>query len=186
MANVYRNISIHRLNEILGEQPTNIKTRSGKTILVNQPFFDDPRECTEIEEAHQDALREATTYANFARRQDVYLHKARANDVTAYSIAILDWFGAPKVLHINFNTWTGKPGELIHLKARDNIRVAGVSLVIRDPQGNVLESGEAVPCETRSGWWDYITKSHIAMEPFPSLEAIAWDLAGNCDSFTIS
>ena len=185
MANVYRNVFIHGLNDILGEPSANIKTHSGKTIVITQPLFDDLRECTEAEATHQDALREATTHAYFARRQEIYVNRARRTNATAYSIAILDWFGAPKVLYINFNAWTGKPGEAIRMKARDNVRVASMSVVIRDTQGNVLESGEAVSSE-RNGWWEYTTKSHVMMEPFPSIEAIAWDLAGNCDSFTIS
>jgi hypothetical protein len=174
------------LNDILGEESTNVKTRSGKTLLVTQPFFDDPRECMEVEETHQDALRAATTYASFALRQGLYLHKARRTGATAYSIALIDWFGAPRVLQINFSGWTGKPGQIIRMKARDNVRVASVSVVIRDAQGRVMESGEAAASETHSAWWEYTTQAYVPMEPFPSIEAIAWDLAGNCDSFTVS
>ena len=113
MANIDRNIFIHGLTEILADRSASIKTRSGKTILASNPMFDDSRECAETQETHQDALREATTHANFAQRQEAYLNKARGNAATAYSIALIDWFGAPKVLEINVDEWTGEVGETI-------------------------------------------------------------------------
>ncbi len=64
--------------------------------------------------------------------------------------------------------------------------VARVMLVIRDPQGQTLESGEAMPSRPGSAWWSYATKSPVLMSPFPTVQAIAFDLPGNSDSFTIS
>lgn len=131
-------------------------------------------------------MRKATTYANFANTQEVYINKARENNVTAYSIALTDWFIAPRVLQINIDRWTGEIGQTIRVKARDNILVADVSVVIRDAEENVLETGEAVQSEAGSAWWNYTTSSCVVMTPFPSVEAIAQDLSGNRDSFIIS
>ncbi|RPJ23549.1 MAG: hypothetical protein EHM33_20580 [Chloroflexi bacterium] len=186
MANIYGNIFIHGLADLLGDQFADCRTRSGKTILATNPMFDDDRECAETKESHQDALREATTHANFARRQEVYVNKARGNGATAYSIALIDWFGVPEVLEINVDRWTGKPGQTIRVKARDNVLVAGVTVVIRDAGDNALEIGEAMQSEAGSPWWNYTTRSQVTMNPFPSVEATAWDLPGNCDSFVIS
>lgn len=186
MANIDRNIFIHGLTEILADRSANIKTRSGKTILASHPMFDDSRECTETQETHQDALREATTHANFAQRQEAYLNKARGNAATAYSLALIDWFGAPKVLEINVDEWTGEVGETIRVKARDNVMVAGVTVIIRDVNDNLLEMGEAVQSEAGSAWWNYTTRSRVTTPRFPTVEAAARDLCGNCDSFVIS
>jgi hypothetical protein len=185
MANIYRNIPIHGLNEILGEQSTNCRTCSGKTLLVNKPSFDERRDYVRTKETPQDALRKATTYANFARRQEVYVNKARDKAVTAYGIAIADWFGAPRVLLINVDAWTGKPGQTIRVKARDNIRVASVSIVIRDAQGKVLETGEAIQSKAGNAWWKYTTKTRVNMNPYPRVEATARDLAGNQTTFIL-
>jgi len=186
MANIYRNIFIHGLTEILVDRSAIIKTGSGKTILASHPMFDDSRECAETQETHQDALREATTHANFAQMQGAYLNKTRGNAATAYSIALIDWFGAPKVLEINVDKWTGEIGETIRVKARDNVMVSGVTVTIRDADDNVLEMGEAVPFEAGSAWWNYTTRSRVTMPHFPTVEATARDLCGNCDSFVIS
>ena len=131
-------------------------------------------------------MREAITYADFAKTQEVYLKRELVTGVSAYYIAIIDWFSAPKVLEINVDTWTGKPGQTIRVKARDNVGVAGVSVVIRDWRGTCWKW--AKPCKPRQAAPGGNTPPglRVAMEPFPSVEAIAWDLPGNCDSFTIS
>jgi hypothetical protein len=186
MAKLYNNILIFGLNSALGGQLVNRKTCSGKTIIANKPLFDDNREYTETQKAHPAAVREATTYANFAKTQEVYINKAKGTGATAYYIAIADWFGAPKVREINVDGWTGEIGQTIRVKARDNVMVARVSVVIRDAEDNVLEMGEAVQLEADSVWWNYTTKSLVPMTPFPSVEGIAQDLPGNSDSFIIS
>lgn len=186
MANIYRNISIRGLTDILGKRSAYCKTRSGKIIPVGKAPFDDSWKYMEVQKSDPAAIREAITYADFAKTQDIYLQRELATGVSAYYIAIIDWFEAPEVLEINVDSWTGKPRQTIRVKARDNIKVAGVSVVIRDINENVLEAGEAIPSAPGSPWWRYTTKSYIAMEPFPLVEATARDLAGNPDSFVIS
>lgn len=186
MANIYRNIFIRGLTDILGDRSAYCKTRSGKIIPVGKALFDDNWKYMEIQKSHPAAMREAIIYADFAKTQAAYLQRELATGVSAYYIAIVDWFEAPEVLEINVDAWTGKPGQTICVKARDNVLVAGVSVVIRDLDENVLEMGEAVPTEAGSPWWKYTTRSYITMEPFPLVEATARDLAGNQDSFAIS
>lgn len=183
MANIHRNIPIHGLIDILGDGSETCRTCSGKTILVDEAAFREGGEFTKVKETLQDAFRKATTYATFARRQEVYINKARDKAVTAYSVAISDWFGVPSVLLINLDAWTGKPGQTIRVKAKDNVRVAGVTVEIRDAEGKILETGEATTSKPGGTWWKYTTQTHVPMNPFPRVEAIARDLAGNEDSF---
>jgi len=186
MAKTYNNIFIFGLTSAFGNSFVNRETPLEKTILASQPVFDRDREYTQTQKTHESAIQEATTYANFAQTQEVYIHKARRSDVTAYTIALTDWFVAPKVLEINVDGWTGEIGQTIRVKARDNVKVARVSVVIRDLEDNVLEMGEAVKSEAGGAWWDYTTKALVTMTPFPIVEATAQDLPGNSDSFVIS
>jgi hypothetical protein len=149
-------------------------------------LLDDYRQTNEARKAHEATIRESTTYANFAQTQDVYITKAKGIGVTPYYIALADWFEAPKVLEINVDGWTGKIGQTIRVKARDNVKVARVSVAIRDKDENVLEMGEATPSEPGSAWWNYTTKRLVPMRPFPIVEATAYDLPGNRDAFVIS
>jgi hypothetical protein len=149
-------------------------------------IFDDNWKHTKTQKTDQAAVREATTYANFARTQEAYINRAKETGTTPYYIAVADWFGAPRVLEINVDRWEGEIGQTIRVKARDNVMVARVAVVIRDAEENVLEKGEAVQSEAGSAWWTYTTKSLVTMTPFPSIEAIAQDLPGNRDVFVIS
>jgi hypothetical protein len=185
MANLYNNISIIRLTNASDDQFVDSKTCLGKAILASKPLFDDTRNDMETK-TQQIAVREGTTYANFAQTQKAYIKQAKGKGITAYYAALADWFVAPKVLEIDVDNWTGKIGQTIRVKARDNVMVARVSVVIRDEEENVLEMGEAVQSERGSTWWNYTTKSLVTMTPFPIVEVTAQDLAGNSDSFAIS
>jgi hypothetical protein len=186
MAKIHNNIFVRGLSGAIGDQFVIRKTRSGKTVIVSKTGFDDNWQSIEKEKTHQDAFREATTYAKFAKNQSVYLEMAKGTGSTAYNIAISDWFGSPKVLEINVDNWRGKIGQIIRVKARDNVKVARVTVVIRDANNNVLEAGEAVPSEEGSVWWNYTTQSMVTMRPFPTVEATAQDLPGNTNLFSIS
>jgi hypothetical protein len=186
MANIYRNIFIRGLTDILGNRSAYCKTHSGKIIPVGKALFDDNWKYMHVEKDDPAAMRAAIVYADFAKTQDVYLKRELDTGVSAYYIAIMDWFEAPQVLEINVDSWTGKPGQTIRVKARDNIEVASVMVVIRDMNDNVLEMGEAVQSKAGNPWWKYTTKSYVLMEPFPIVEATARDLAGNEDTFVIS
>ena len=116
---------------------------------------------------------------------DCGLHLGVSRLTTAARFDV-DWLGAPKVLEINVDDWTGEIGQVIRVKAKDSVMVARVAVVIRDAEENVLEAGEAIQAEEGSAWWNYRTQSKITMQPFPIVEATAWDLPGNTDSFAIS
>jgi len=186
MANLYSNHSGHGVTGAPGSQSTSYTTRSGKTITPDKLMLDDPRVVTDQKRSHRAALREAITFAQYAEREEIYINKARETGSTAYNIAIVDWLGAPKVLEINVDDWNGEIGQTIHVKARDNVMVTRVTIVIRDAEENVLEAGDAVQVQEGSAWWNYTTQSQVRMSPFPIVEATAEDLPGNTDLFAIS
>jgi len=186
MANLYSNHFGHGVTGASGSQFTSYTTRSGKTIITDKLRFDDHRVVTEKKNSRRAALREAIVFAQYAEREEVYINKARETGSTAYNIAIVDWLGAPKVLEINVDDWNGEVGQIIHIKAKDNVIVTRVTVIIRDAEENVLEAGDALQAEEGSAWWNYTTQSVVKMSPFPIVEATAQDLPGNIDSFVIS
>ena len=185
MAGMYRNIFSRGLSGAFPHLFVAHRTHSGKTLLTTEPMFDDRRDHIESLQVHQAATLEAITYANFASTQDVYLQKELETGLTAHYLAVSDWFGAPKILEINMDRWTGQPGQTIRVKARDNVMVARVAVIIRDAEGRVLETGEATQSKAGSLWWVYTTQATISLDPFPTVQAVAQDLPGNNTSFTI-
>lgn len=188
MANIYRNMYIRGLNGVDGDQTIYCTTRSGKTIFVRGDCSDGNWKYMSmgIPKRYPAAIRAAALYADFAMTQDVYIDLECATGVSAYTHAIADWYGKPKVLALDIDGWTGEIGQTIRVKARDNIRVAAVTVVIRDAQKNFLEMGEAVQADPGSPWWHYTTQTRVDMDPFPSVAAIIQDLPGNRDAFVIS
>ena len=186
MANLHNNIFIQKLADSSTDPFLFRREHSAKTIVAAKPPFNEYGEYTDAPKSYPAAVRQATTYANFAMKQEAYSKNAKRTGTTAYYVALADWFSAPKVLEINVDNWTGESGQTIRVRARDSVKVASVSVVIRDADENVLEMGEAVQSKPGSSWWNYTTKALVKISPFPIVEAIAQDLAGNSDSFVIS
>ena len=186
MANVHRKKFAHGLRNIWGNGDVVHQTKSGKTIVAAKPLFDEHLSHDEKQIIQHAAIRDAALYASFAENQDAYVNRAAELCTTAYALAVVDWFGAPRVLQIDVDHWSGKPGQTIPVKARDNVMVASVMLVIRDAKGEIQEMGEALPYMAGGAWWHYTTQLKVSMTPFPTVQAIAFDLAGNRGSFTVS
>jgi hypothetical protein len=182
MTKFHHSMSARALTDNITDQFVICSTRSGKIFFASAPGFD-LVSSKEAYQTPQNAFRAAATYAAFAWMQDVYVRRAEDTRTTAYDLALIDWFGKPKIFEIDMDSWTGKIGQIVRVKARDNVMIARVAIVIRDAQGNILEAGEAVRSETGSAWWAYTTRSPVPMTPFPGVEAIAWDLPGNRASF---
>jgi hypothetical protein len=177
MAKVYNNIFVRGLTGAVGDQFVIRRTRSGKTIIANKPTFGENREFTQPQLTQQKAFQKATTYAKSAREHEVYITRAKSKGVSAYNMAVADWFGKPEVLEIDTSEWTGQTGQTIHVKAQDNIQVARVQVRIDNGNGTTFEEGQAV--RGFDLWWRYTTRSDVSLASAPRIVAIAQDLPGN-------
>jgi len=63
-------------------------------------------------------------------------------------------------------------------EAADNVMVASVRVTVLDPQGKVLEAGEAVRGEGE--WWEFAAQTHG-----DKIVAEAWDLPGHKAKFLL-
>lgn len=185
MAQVHNNIFVRGLSGAVGDQFVIRRTRSGKTIIANKPVFDENREFSESQKAHQSAFREATAYARKAKTQPLYIASAKANNSIPYNRAVADWFGKPEILQLDATSWNGEQGGTIRIKAQDDTMVVRVEVVIHQ-DGTILEQGDAVPSETDGMTWIYVTTAQVTPAAGILLEARAYDLPGNCGSATLS
>ena len=183
MAKVANNIFVRGLTGTIGDQFVIRKTRSGKTIVANIPSFDENREFTETQKEHQEAFRQATTYAKFAKNEEVYINKAKGTGATAYNMAVADWFLVPQVLDIDISDWTGQAGEIIRVKAKDDTKVTSVHLIFRNSD-IIVEEGDAVQSETDGLLWTYTTQTVVPNVSPLFLAATAKDLPGNIGADT--
>lgn len=181
MAKTFNNIFVRGLTGSVGDQFVIRRTRSGRTIIANKPTFDSNREFTDSQKAQHDAFRQATTYAKFAKNQPVYVEKAQGTEITAYNLAVADWFGRPEVLGVDISSWTGQIGQEIRVNATDNVLVTRVRVVIRENNGSStpIEEGEAIRSATDGLLWTYTTRTAIPMTPGTCLDVIAYDMPGH-------
>ena len=155
MAKVDGNIFMDRLSGMIGDQIIIKKVRGGQTIISKKASFNGKREFTPAQLAQQQAFREATAYGKMMQGEEIYITKADGGAMSPYNIAVADWFNRPEILEIDLSAWSGEAGQVLRIRAQDDVQVKRVSVVIADETDNVLEQGQAV--EVGALWWEYTT-----------------------------
>lgn len=153
MAKLRKNIIIQGLSGSLGDQLVIKQDKAGRTIISASPTFNENRTFSEAQLERQERFREASSYAKDAKMDDVYVKKAEGTAMSSYNVAMADWFHAPEIHEIDIENWHGQAGEIIRIRAMDDVKVTLVKVVITDENGNVVEQGEAQQAE--GAWWTY-------------------------------
>src|SRR4051794_38292984 len=98
--------------------------------------------------AQQDKFRLAALYGKAVladpAARTVYEDAGARQGTPAFAISVGDFLNAPAVDEIDLAGYTGKTGEVIRVRASDDVEVKGVTLAIRAQGGAVLEEGLAV------------------------------------------
>ena len=165
MAKVLNNIFVRGLSGKLGDQVVFRTLRDGRTIVCNMPDFSN-RKLSRDQKQHHKRFQAASAYAKSASRsQPIYAQLAAGTMKNAYNVALGDWFQAPVIQRVE------RRGKVIRILASDDVRVAGVQVMILDEAGKVVEKGEGI--KGKGDWWEYLpaTTGKVVAE--------AWDLAGN-------
>jgi hypothetical protein len=168
MAKVKRNPILEGLSGSLGDVVFR-HTKNGKTIICKKPDFSN-RQFSQDQLENQELVKLAAAYGKVAAKENpIYAKKAEGTDKNAYNIAFKDWFHAP-VLH-GLQCQDGR----LRVDVTDDVKVALVTITILDPQGNILERGDAE--QLYGPYWEYqpVKKGRIRVE--------ACDLPGNVTTY---
>ena len=169
MAKVRSNVIMRGLSGKLGDQVVLRHLRDGQTIVCLPPDFSN-RKLSRDQKTHHQRFKEAAAYAkSAAQRQPIYAELAAGTIKNAYNIALSDWFHAPKIHRMEMK------GDTVRIQASDNVRVAGVKVMVLNEEGLVVERGEAVPAD--ENWWSYAPRTPLGGKFKIAIEAR--DLAGN-------
>ncbi len=163
MARVRNNIVIKGLSGSLGEQLVIKRDKGGRTIVSAKPEFDPNHVFSDAQKEVHEKFRLATACAKSAKENPMYVEKANGTPRSAYNAAVADWFHAPEILEIDASAWNGAVGQVIRVKAIDDVQVTQVTVVITDNADVVLEQGQALR-ETDSLWWSYTTTATAPAE----------------------
>ena len=175
MAKVRNNIVIQGLSGSLGDQIVIKQDKAGRTIVGVSPNFDPNRSFSEAQLNRQEKFREAVEYAKDSKNQEVYINKAEGTTKSPYNVAMADWFHGPEILELDVSGWNGGAGEVIRIRAMDNVQVTQVNVVITDGANNVIEQGAAT--DSAGAWWSYTTTQSAAEGT--RIVVTAKDLPGN-------
>jgi hypothetical protein len=180
MATVRHNVVVEGLGGMLGYQLVFKKDKAGRTVISYKPNFDENRTFSPAQQTQQEAFREAIAYGKSAKDNPVYVEKAQGTTLSPYNVATADYLHEPQILDVDVSAWHGEAGQVIRVKAIDDVQVKEVTVVITDETGAVLEQGTAT--STDGLWWNYTTTQ--AASGTPKLMVSAQDLPGHIAQMT--
>ena len=183
MAIVRGNLLLSGVSGAIGRQVVVRQTRNG-VVLAHFPS----RSSKPPSEAQLQArarFGEAVTYAKSAAGREEYQDLAAVGGTSAFAIARRDFLTPPKVQDVDVARYRGLRGDVIEVRATDDVKVVAVTVRILAADGNVVEGGEMVRSEQDAAQWIY-EAGVDAPAGHMLVEVVAEDLAGNRTSATRS
>jgi hypothetical protein len=158
------------------------KQRGDQTFLAAMPEIDKNRIPTVKQEEVKDRFTSARYYAE-AAMADPELKKFYASKVsnsnTPFNVAFKDFQRPPQVTSLETDKYTGVPGSVVLVKAKDDCKVTGVTVRIVSAAGILIEEGEAVFNTLRNGKWVYAATQNNPALAGCKVTAIAKDIPNN-------
>jgi hypothetical protein len=139
--------------------------RAGKTVVGKVPRKH--AEPTAAQEAVQTKFQQAVVYARAATASTEGKASYGANaeeGVSAYNVAIADFFNAPDIAEIDISQYTGAAGSKIRVTVTDDFSVEKLAVSINNADGSLVEEGNAVKEADGIHW------SYTATQTNPSLD----------------
>lgn len=152
-----KNIVIHGLSGKFGDDIV-FRQYGDKTIATKSPGKYPPP--TDAQQQHRSRFQQACFYWKGIKNNQQVLdnYKAAAGEgQTAYNIALADFLQGPDIEEIDVSAYTGKPGQIIRIKATDDFKVIAVNVSICNADGTLVEEGASA--EGDNGYWIYETQA---------------------------
>jgi hypothetical protein len=157
------------------------KIRKGKTVLGMKAMKNAEPSLTQL--ARQERFKEAVLFAkSVLANPDLrafYEPIAAEREISVYALAIADFLKQPSFKPLDLEKYKGNVGDLIVIRANDNIGLAEVQLTINSQTGTLIETGNAVEEGVRSGKWIYTATAQVALGSDVFLKVKGVDHAGN-------
>ena len=154
--------------------------RKGKTVLGMKAIRNG--EPSQAQMAHQERFKEAVAFAKSALATPAlrafYEPIALEREITVYALAIGDFLKRPEFQYVDFETYKGRVGDTIEIKAVDDVGMAHVDVKISSQAGTLIESGAALESGSGTGKWIYTATVPVALGSDIFLEATGADHAG--------
>jgi hypothetical protein len=176
MAKIELNSAIRRIQGTIDNW---VYRRNGDGVLIaKRPTVTATPTAAQL--AVRETFRAAAAYARSVQLDPVlwprYQAAARTKGLRPFAFAVADFLNEPEVLAIDLSAYHGAVGQLIKVRSRDDFEVAGVTVIMKDGEGAVIQQGAAALVD---GLWQYATTVGIAAGEIVTIEAVATDRPGH-------
>jgi hypothetical protein len=157
------------------------KKYKGRTIVGRKVLSSKPP--TEAQVNHRADFKAASDFAKTVKANPdllaFYEPIAKQRDVTVRVVAMGDYMKKPAIKPLDLSTYKGRIGDVIEIRATDDLGLADLNVKIVAQDGTPIESGQAVEEGVSSGKWLYTATKPVAMGSDVFIEVKGCDHAGN-------
>jgi hypothetical protein len=155
--------------------------RYGEEIVVGRKPDPSEHSPTAGQRAVREQFRLAAVYGKTVMADPatkaVYEVAAKGKGIPVFAPTIADFFNEPTVDEIDLSAYTGHAGEIIRIRAHDDVEVTGVAVAIRGTGGAALEQG--VTSAAADGTWTYTATTNLPDGQQVVIEVTATDRPGH-------
>lgn len=170
----------------MGEMVFADQKKKGRTVA----YMKTHHELSEAQLNTQNRFKEASLLANAAledpARRAFYQAIAKERDSSAYQTAFIDFLVAPEFKPLDLRQYKGRVGDLILIRAVDDIGMKDVQVTLVTNEGTEIETGSAVEAGARTGHWIYTATQPVALGSDIFIELKGVDHAGTRAQWTES
>ena len=153
----------------------------GRTIVGRKPKSEKPP--TEAQIAHRERFKEAAAFGKSAMADPALLEFygpiALKRNISVYALAMGDFMKLPGIKPLRLSKYKGQIGDLIEIRATDDIGLADLDVKIVAQDGTLIEQGKALEIGEGSGRWEYTATAQVALGSDVFIEVEGVDHAGN-------
>ena len=157
------------------------KKYKGRTIVGRKVKSSKPP--TEAQVNHRADFKAASDFAKTVKANPAllafYAPIAKQRDVTVRVVAMGDYLNKPTIKPLDLSTYKGRIGDVIEIRAEDDLGLANVNVEIVAQDGTHIESSPAVEEGTGSSKWLYTVTKAVAIGTDVFIEVKGADHAGN-------
>lgn len=103
---------------------------------------------------------------------------AAERETRAYTVAFTDFLVEPSFKPLDLSGYQGGVGNLIKIRALDDIGLADVEVTLTTLDGTQIEKGKAIESGVGTGQWTYIATMPVALNSDIFINVVGYDHAG--------
>lgn len=179
MAEVKNNIITQGVSGMLGDQIV-FRQIKGKTIISVKPK--QPEKYSEKQLEAKRKFQSAVIYGKSATADPIkkaeYETGKGEKFSSAYLVAVADYLNAPDIENVILKEYKGNVGDVITIRVTDDFKVAEVKVAIHNPDGSLVEEGNAVQLLGGVDWCYKATAKNESLDG-DRITISAYDMPGN-------